>query len=393
MVIYSLFCLEAKMDTKDRQIRNWKGISGFIITILLFVAIVLLIIGIKKVDPPILKVLFSSKPQPQQAEVINAGALDLWNESAGSKAALISYVEDVTKEGSPDFIPVENRIAVFDMDGTFLNETDPYYYDFCLLKYRVLDDPTYKDKASYFERSVAEDIKAYMEGDKSKEVSMTDHGKAVAMAFAGMTIEEFENYIAEFKKQPMPGYNNMTRGEGFYKPMLQVFDYLQANGFKVYVVSGTDRFIVRGILKDSVNIPRNQIIGSDVTLVASNQGTTDGLDYTFTDKDKVVLGGNFIIKDLKMNKVTAIVQEIGIQPVLSFGNSTGDAAMAEYTTTNNKYKSLAFMLCCDDLERENGNVEKADQMEQLCQQYGWIPVSMKNDWKTIYGEGVTRKQA
>ena len=393
MVIYSLFCLEAKMDTKDRQIRNWKGISGFIITILLFVAIVLLIIGIKKVDPPILKVLFSSKPQPQQAEVINAGALDLWNESAGSKAALISYVEDVTKEGSPDFIPVENRIAVFDMDGTFLNETDPYYYDFCLLKYRVLDDPTYKDKASYFERSVAEDIKAYMEGDKSKEVSMTDHGKAVAMAFAGMTIEEFENYIAEFKKQPMPGYNNMTRGEGFYKPMLQVFDYLQANGFKVYVVSGTDRFIVRGILKDSVNIPRNQIIGSDVTLVASNQGTTDGLDYTFTDKDKVVLGGNFLIKDLKMNKVTAIVQEIGIQPVLSFGNSTGDAAMAEYTTTNNKYKSLAFMLCCDDLERENGNVEKADQMEQLCQQYGWIPVSMKNDWKTIYGEGVTRKQA
>ncbi len=381
------------MDTKDRQIRNWKGISGFIITILLFVAIVLLIIGIKKVDPPILKVLFSSKPQSQQAAVIKGNALDLWNDSAGSKTALISFVEDVTKEGSPDFIPVENRIAVFDMDGTFLNETDPYYYDFCLLKYRVLDDPTYKDKASYFERSVAEDIKAYMEGDKSKEVSMTDHGKAVAMAFAGMTIEEFENYIAEFKKQPMPGYNNMTRGEGFYKPMLQVFDYLQANGFKVYVVSGTDRFIVRGILKDSVSIPRNQIIGSDVTLVASNQGTTDGLDYTFTDKDKVVLGGNFIIKDLKMNKVTAIVQEIGIQPVLSFGNSTGDAAMAEYTTTNNKYKSLAFMLCCDDLERENGNVEKADQMEQLCQQYGWIPVSMKNDWKTIYGEGVTRKTA
>ena len=381
------------MDTKDRQIRNWKGISGFIITILLFVAIALLIIGIKKVDPPILKVLFSSKPQSQQAAVIKGNALDLWNDSASSKTALISFVEDVTKEGSPDFIPVENRIAVFDMDGTFLNETDPYYYDFCLLKYRVLDDPTYKDKASYFERSVAEDIKAYMEGDKSKEVSMTDHGKAVAMAFAGMTIEEFEDYIADFKKQPMPGYNNMTRGEGFYKPMLQVFDYLQANGFKIYVVSGTDRFIVRGILKDSVNIPRNQIIGSDVTLVASNQGTTDGLDYTFTDKDKVVLGGNFIIKDLKMNKVTAIVQEIGIQPVLSFGNSTGDAAMAEYTTTNNKYKSLAFMLCCDDLERENGNVEKADQMEQLCQQYGWIPVSMKNDWKTIYGEGVTRKTA
>ena len=381
------------MDTKERQIRNWKGISGFIITILLFVAIALLIIGIKKVDPPILKVLFSSKTQSQSVSGVKVNALDLWNDSADSKAALISYVESVTKEGSPDFIPVENRVAVFDMDGTFLNETDPYYYDFCLLKYRVLDDPLYKDRASYFERSVAMDIKAYMEGDKSKEVSMTDHGKAVAMAFAGMTIDEFEDYIAEFKKQPMPGYNNMTRGDGFYKPMLQVIDYLQANGFKVYVVSGTDRFIVRGILKDSVNIPRNQIIGSDETLVATNQDSTDGLDYTFTDKDKVVLGGNFIIKNLKMNKVSSIVQEIGIQPVLSFGNSTGDSAMAEYTTTNNKYKSLAFMLCCDDLVRENGNEEKADQMEQLCQQYGWIPVSMKNDWKTIYGENVTRKQA
>jgi len=381
------------MDTKEKQIRNWKGISGFIITILLFVAIALLIIGIKKVDPPILKVLFSSKTQSQSVSGVKVNALDLWNDSADSKAALITYVESVTKEESPDFIPVENRVAVFDMDGTFLNETDPYYYDFCLLKYRVLDDPLYKDRASYFERSVAMDIKAYMEGDKSKEVSMTDHGKAVAMAFAGMTIDEFEEYIAEFKKQPMPGYNNMTRGDGFYKPMLQVIDYLQANGFKVYVVSGTDRFIVRGILKDSVNIPRNQIIGSDETLVATNQGSTDGLDYTFTDKDKVVLGGNFIIKNLKMNKVSSIVQEIGIQPVLSFGNSTGDSAMAEYTTTNNKYKSLAFMLCCDDLVRENGNEEKADQMEQLCQQYGWIPVSMKNDWKTIYGENVTRKQA
>ena len=379
------------MDKKERQIRNWKSISGFIVTILLFAAIVLLIIGIKKVDPPILRVLFSARNKPQSTTAVKTDALDLWTDSADSKAALISYVESVTKEGSPDFIPVENRIAVFDMDGTFLCETDPYYYDFCLLKYRVLDDPTYKDKASYFERSVAEAAKAYMEGDHSVEISMTDHGRAVAMAFAGMTIEEFENYIAEFKKQPAPGYNGMTRGEAFYKPMLQVIDYLQANGFKVYVVSGTDRFIVRGLLKDSVNIPRNQIIGSDENLVAVNQGSKDGLDYTYTDKDKVILGGRFMIKNLKMNKVSAIVQEIGIQPVLSFGNSTGDSAMAEYATTNNKYKSLAFMLCCDDLERENGSEEKADQMEQLCQQYGWIPVSMKNDWKTIYGEGVTKK--
>ena len=88
-----------------------------------------------------------------------------------SKAALVSYVEDVTKEGSPDFIPVEDRIAVFDMDGTILCETDPFYFDHCLLMYRVLEDPAYKDKASYFEKSVAEHIKAYIAGDKSAEVS------------------------------------------------------------------------------------------------------------------------------------------------------------------------------------------------------------------------------
>lgn len=76
---------------------------------------------------------------------------------------------------------------------------------------------------------------------------------------------------------------------------------------------------------------------------------------------------------------------------LSFGNSTGDSSMAEYVTSNNQYKSLAFMLCCDDLERENGNTEKADKMFALCEEFDWVPISMKNDWTTIYGEGITKK--
>ena len=122
-----------------------------------------------------------------------------------------------------------------------------------------------------------------------------------------------------------------------------------------------------------------------------DQGDTDGLDYVFDDDDVLVLGGEFIIKNLKMNKVTVIMQEIGQQPVLSFGNSTGDSSMAEYATSNNPYRSLAFMLCCDDLVRENGNQAKADKMYSLCEQYGWTPISMRDDWTTIYGEGVTRK--
>ncbi|MBQ4226246.1 MAG: hypothetical protein II664_08035, partial [Oscillospiraceae bacterium] len=94
---------------------------------------------------------------------------------------------------------------------------------------------------------------------------------------------------------------------------------------------------------------------------------------------------------LKMNKVSVIAQEIGEQPVLSFGNSTGDSSMANYTITDNKYKSLAFMLCCDDTERENGNITKADKMYSLCEENGWIAISMKDDWKTIYGDSVVYK--
>ena len=110
----------------------------------------------------------------------------------------------------------------------------------------------------------------------------------------------------------------------------------------------------------------------------------------FTDGDDVVLGGEFIVKNLKMNKVTVILQEIGKQPVLSFGNSTGDASMAEFVTSNNPYPSMAFMLCCDDEVRENGSASKAEKMEKLCAEYDWVPVSMKDDFATIYGDGVEK---
>ena len=318
--------------------------------------------------------------------------LNLWNDTAEAKEKLIAYVESVTKEGSADYIPVENRIAVFDLDGTLFCETDPNYFDYTLLAYRVLEDEEYKGKASAFEREVAGKIKEQNETGASFSGLEVDHGKAVASAFSGMTLEEFNQYIQEFKKLPMPSYEGMMRGDGWYRPMLQVVEYLQANDFTVYVVSGTDRFIVRGIVDNSpLHIPMGQVIGSDETLVTKDQGDTDGLSYVFDDDDELILGGEFIIKNLKMNKVTVIAQEIGEQPVLSFGNSTGDSSMAEYVTSNNRYKSLAFMLCCDDTERENGNPEKADKMYSLCEEFDWVPISMKNDWTTIYGDGVTKK--
>ena len=320
--------------------------------------------------------------------------LNLWTEDAAAAAALRAYVEAVTDVGSADYIPEQDRIAVFDLDGTLFCETDPNYFDYTLLKYRVLEDPDYKDRASDFEKEVANKIKEQNETGKSFPGLEVDHGKAVASAFAGMTVAEFNAYIQEFKEQPMPSYEGMRRGEGWYLPMLQVVHYLKENGFTVYVVSGTDRLIVRGIACGSpLGLPNRQLIGSDETIVSSNQNGANGLDYVFTEGDELVLGGEFLIKNLKMNKVSVIMQEIGQQPVLSFGNSTGDSSMAEYVTSGNPYKSLAFMLCCDDTERENGSESKAQKMAALCEEFDWVPISMKNDWTTIYGPGITYRGA
>nr|WP_316623801.1 HAD family hydrolase [uncultured Ruminococcus sp.] len=318
-----------------------------------------------------------------------ADALSLWTESAPLKSELTSYMAAITSESSADFIPVENRIAVFDMDGTLCCETDPGYFDHKLLYHRVMEDPDYKDKASEEEKATAEECKEYFDSGSYPEDLTIKHGKAVASAFKGMTISEFYAYIDNYKNSPMESYTGMTNGEAFYKPMLQVIDYLQANDFTVYVVSGTDRIITRALCNGVIDIPYSQMIGSDETLVATNQGDTDGLDYTFSHDDKLITGGEFIIKNLKMNKVSVIEQEIGKQPVLCFGNSSGDAAMANYTITNNQYKSGAYLLCCDDLERENGNTKKADKMRASCEENGWTAVSMKDDWTTIYGDGVT----
>ena len=318
-------------------------------------------------------------------------SLSLWVDTAPAKVALTDYMAAITDETGPDYIPVADRIAVFDLDGTLFCETDPNYFDYTLLAYRVLEDPDYKDQASEFEREVAQKIVMLNETGVAAEGLEVDHGRAVASAFAGMTVSEFNNYIQAFKQLPMPSYDGMLRGEGWYLPMLQIVDYLKENDFTVYIVSGTDRLIVRGIVYDSpLGLPNSQIIGSDETIISSNQGNTDGLNYVFTEGDELILGGEFLIKNLKMNKVSVIMQEIGQQPVLSFGNSTGDSSMAEYVTSGNPYPSLAFMLCCDDTQRENGSETKAQKMFDLCEEFDWVPVSMKNDWITIYGDGVTK---
>ncbi|MBQ9206435.1 MAG: haloacid dehalogenase-like hydrolase [Treponema sp.] len=311
--------------------------------------------------------------------------LSLWNDDAPAKKALVEYVEAVTNKNSADFIPVERRIATFDLDGTLFCETNPTYFDFQLFIHRVLDDPSYTPTEE--QKALANDFRA----TGNVPPLGAEYEKMLASAYAGFTLKEYDSYVKEFMQTAQPGYKNLKRADAFYKPMVEVVNYLVQNGFSVYVSSGTNRLILRALVCDALGLPPKQVIGSDNVLLSTNQNGKDGLEYTFSKGDKVLLGGVNIIKNLQMNKVSTIVKEIGYQPVLAFGNSLTDASMVNYAMYDNEYKSLGFMLCCDDLEREYGNLKKADKMRADCQANGWIPISMKDDWKTIYGDGVEKE--
>lgn len=311
-----------------------------------------------------------------------------WNEGAPALETLIAYVESVTDEKSPDFIPAADRIAVFDMDGTLCAELCPTYFEYMAFLDRVYNDPSYTPTEDVLE--VAEIIKEHMyDWDFPSGMDMK-HAVAAAKAYAGMSLTEFYSFITQYMLKNAEGFEGMTYGDSFYQPMVEVVDYLNANGFKCYVCSGSDRFVCRLLVEGNLDIPYEQVIGMDVVLEGTNQNGENGLNYVYTPQDEVVRGDTVIIKNLKANKVLQIAQEIGHQPVLAFGNSSGDISMCMYTTSNNKYKSAAFLLVADDAERDHAFLEKAEKMRATWNEYGWNVISMKDDFRTIYGDDVKK---
>ena len=325
--------------------------------------------------------------------VKKSGNFKYWSKNAEPVTALKNYVKDVTNKRSANFIPVEDRIAVFDLDGTLICETAPCYFEWMMYLDRALYDPTYtpsKEDRDYA-IVVRDEIRAghFPTGQFPSDM---DRRQAISQesVFAGMTPADFEAYVKNFMEKPVEGLSSLTYGESFYLPMVEVVKYLQANDFTVYIVSGTDRPILRILAGDLLKIKPNNIIGTDAAFLAAHQGDKDGLDYNFS-RDDYLIRGQFIMKNVKENKVLNIAQEIGKQPVLAFGNSGGDTAMLNYTVTGNKYKSLSFMVLCDDTERELGSPSKAAKCKKLADDNGWISVSMRDDFKTIYGDNVRRR--
>ena len=310
-----------------------------------------------------------------------------WN-SCEALTALKAYVEDVTDPKSPNYIKEEDRIATFDMDGTFVAELYPSYFEYNMLEYRVLDDASYRDKAPEDVRQAAQSIRDFVrKGTALPSGFDMIHAHAAAKAYAGMTLAEFDAYVKKYAALPANGFKGMTYGQGVYQPMREVFDYLRANGFTYYVVSGSDRFICRALV-EPLGIAPNRVIGMDVRLKSSKQGDVAGVNYTMGKEDYLIRTDELIIKNLKTNKVLQISQEIGKVPVLSFGNSGGDAAMHNYCLSNSKYRSAAFMLVADDDARDHANRDKALKLAAQWREAGYHVISLRDDFRTIYGNGV-----
>ena len=311
-----------------------------------------------------------------------------WNPEAPALKALKEYVEAVTDEANPDYIPPADRIATFDMDGTLCAELNPTYLEYWLLAWRILRDPSYEPDAEMLEFG-------RMIRDHALDKSFPDHmdmlhATHAAKAYAGMTLTQFQDFVTNLLVREADGFEGMTYANTFYLPMIEVVEYLQEHDFKVYVCSGSDRFICRAYIEGVMDIPYENIIGMDVAVEATNQGDADGLDYVYTSEDTIVRTDRLLIKNLKMNKVAQIVKEIGRQPVLSFGNSGGDVSMHNYTLFNNRYRSAAFMLIADDGERDYGNAEKVQPLREKWEASGYQVISMRDDFRTIYGDDVVK---
>ena len=331
----------------------------------------------------------ATRAELSSIKVSKKGNFQYWEKNSVAKKQLVDYVKDVTNPKSKNFIPVEDRIATFDVDGTLMCETAPFYFDWMMQIHRILNDSSYRATPS--ERAFAQNMRAAI--DSHTTTDEMDDQKSVLFPknFQGMTPEEYRLYVKNYMNSNyVEGLSNLKIGEAFYMPMVEVVSYLNANKFTVYIVSGCEREALRALVDGIMDIEPNHIIGSDHSWQTAELGNNDAYKFFYKPYDQLQRGGELRDVNVQTAKIFAIQREIGKKPVLSFGNSMGDASMFNFILQDNKYRSAAFVLMCDDVERELGNISKADKIKATAQQYGWITVSMRNDWTTIYGDKVLR---
>ena len=302
--------------------------------------------------------------------------LPSWNPGA-ARDAIVSFVERTTREGSPDFIPGPERIAVFDNDGTLWPENPvPFQVAFAADEIRrmvsaqpgLTNDPM---------------VAALLAGDTATLLAGPKHEgllRIIALTHSGMTTTEFATRVNTWigtARHPKFGrpYDQLT-----YQPMQEVLRYLRANGFLTFIVSGGGADFMRAWSDRVYGIPPEQVVGS-----------TGRVTYEMRDSGPVLVKTlDYLFVDDKAGKPAGIHEFIGRRPVIAFGNSDGDKQMLEYTTVDNPRPSLGVLVRHTDGVREyqyDANPSSSGSLVEALRdapQRGWTVVSMKDDWHEVF---------
>jgi len=299
--------------------------------------------------------------------------LPSWNDGP-AKQSIIGYVTRVTREGGDDYVAPKDRLATFDNDGTLWVE-QPIYTQFAFaideVKAQANKHPEWKTKEP-FKSVLADDMKAV--------AGMGEKGmvEIVAATHSGMSTVDFDKTVRDWLETAKHPRFMVLYTDLIYQPMLELLDYLRANGFKTFIVSGGGVEFMRGFADKTYGIPSEQVIGSS--------GVTQ---YAMWDASPVLIKmPRVLFVDDGPGKPEGINHFIGRQPIFAFGNSDGDKEMLEWTAACG---GLCFMglVHHTDAVREyaydrDSSVGKLDKALDEANAKGWTVVDMKNDWKTIF---------
>jgi len=311
---------------------------------------------------------------PNQTNTQEVSVLDAWAEEP--KQQITSWVTSVTDSESENFIPIKDRIAVFDNDGTLWPEQPAPTQLLYILDYL---------KQEYPNRPEWQNDPVISEAVKGNFAPIKEKGAAALMemtnkSYEGMSESDYKESVKQWMDTTIIKKFNKTYKEAVYLPMLQLLDYLRANDFKTFIVSGGGADFMRGWTEEVYGIPPYQVVGS-----------YGDLKYEIVDgKPNVFKKSGAIFFDDKTAKPEAIHRFIGKKPVFCGGNSDGDQAMMQYTSSSD-YKTMCIILHHTDGEREyeydtktlSGHLESA-LVE--AEEKDWLVVDMKNDFKQIFPE-------
>jgi hypothetical protein len=299
--------------------------------------------------------------------------LPSWNDGPHKKA-ILNFVADVTEESSADFIKPEARVATFDNDGTLWAE-QPMYVEFQFSIDRVKslapEHPDWKT-TDPFKWLLADDMHAFLAGGESSIVPV------LAATHSGMTPDEFKTIAKGWLATASHPTKKRLYTRMVYQPMLELLVYLRANGFKTFIVSGGGVEFMRAFTEERYGVPPEQVIGSEGKLMFEIR---DG-------KPMMLKLPEMQFVDDNTGKPIGIEEKIGRRPIAAFGNSDGDLEMLQWTAAGSG-RRLWFFVHHDDADREwaydrHSDVGRLDKGLDVAKANGWLLVSMKDDWKTIF---------